>query len=83
MRHAAGVSGCICVLMDWDEERRALVKALREGGVPVMVLLVSEADTRGGEAPGPLAGEPERFQVVRTRHLEQDLAGLPTGDGGR
>ena len=38
--HAEVVSGCICVLLAWDEERQALVRKLKAVGVPVLVLVV-------------------------------------------
>jgi uncharacterized protein (DUF58 family) len=42
----AGLSGVICVLVSWDDARRALVDTLRGLGVPTLVLLV-EDDERG------------------------------------
>jgi uncharacterized protein (DUF58 family) len=42
VQHAGAVSGCICVLLAWDERRRALVQKLGALGVPTMVLLVVE-----------------------------------------
>jgi uncharacterized protein (DUF58 family) len=41
-RHHA-LSGVICVLLVWDELRRALVQHLRALGVPVLPLLVADA----------------------------------------
>src|SRR5882724_4418224 len=41
-QHATTVSGCICVLLAWDEPRRKLVEKLAAGGVPTMVLLIVE-----------------------------------------
>ena len=35
---AGELSACICVLIAWDDERRALVAQLRRAGVPVLVL---------------------------------------------
>jgi uncharacterized protein (DUF58 family) len=42
-RHA-GLSGVICVLVSWDDARRALVDTLRGLGVPTLVLLVADDD---------------------------------------
>jgi uncharacterized protein (DUF58 family) len=41
-RHAL-LSGLVCVLLAWDDARRALVETLRALGVPSLVLLVSES----------------------------------------
>jgi uncharacterized protein (DUF58 family) len=43
------LSGCILILLAWDEARQALVSALRQSGLPLNVLVVSERDI--GEAP--------------------------------
>ena len=43
LNHARSVSGCICVLLAWDEDRRAFVKKLQNLGLPVTVLIVTSA----------------------------------------
>jgi hypothetical protein len=35
------LSGCVCILLTWDEERKALVDTLRAGGAAVLPLVVS------------------------------------------
>jgi uncharacterized protein (DUF58 family) len=35
------LSGCVCILLTWDEQRKALVDALRAGGAVVLPLVVS------------------------------------------
>jgi len=44
------LSGCVLILLSWDDGRQALVRTLRQHGVPLEVLLVSAADIPG--APG-------------------------------
>jgi len=51
MRHAASVCGCVCVLLDWDEPRRELVRQLRARGLPVLVLVVVARAKRKRFAP--------------------------------
>jgi uncharacterized protein (DUF58 family) len=46
VQHAGTVSGCICVLLAWDDTRRQLVEKLASLGVPAMVLLVVDPGTR-------------------------------------
>jgi uncharacterized protein (DUF58 family) len=48
------LSGAICVLLDWDAERRAFVDALRGAGVPTLTLVITPAAT----APPPQDGDP-------------------------
>jgi uncharacterized protein (DUF58 family) len=42
LNHASLVSGCIVILLAWDESRRELVKKLRLLGVPLLVLVITE-----------------------------------------
>jgi uncharacterized protein (DUF58 family) len=46
----AALSGCILILLAWDEARQALVRALQQSGLPLKVLVVSERDIEA--APG-------------------------------
>ena len=36
------LSGCICILISWDEERRKLVEHLQGFNIPLLVLLLTE-----------------------------------------
>lgn len=58
LRRRANLSGCIAVLLSWDDERRALVRALRGSGVPVLPLVVMAA---GVPAPIEPPDGPVRF----------------------
>ena len=50
LSHVEAVSGCICVLVAWDEARREFIGKLKALGVPVLVLVIVPP----GEAiPGP------------------------------
>lgn len=72
VQHAGAVSGCICVLLQWDEARRNLVQKLAALGVPTTVLLVVESGTR------PDLG-PEQFgeiHVLEAGKIEEGLAKL-------
>jgi uncharacterized protein (DUF58 family) len=40
LRHVAHVTSCVCVLMDWDEPRRRLVRQLRGLNVPVQAYVM-------------------------------------------
>jgi uncharacterized protein (DUF58 family) len=62
-RHA--LSSCVVVLLAWDEERRAFVDALRQSGLEVRALLVSEQPV---SAPNLL--------VLRPGEIEAGLARL-------
>jgi uncharacterized protein (DUF58 family) len=46
------LSGLVCVLVAWDDARRALVDHLRALGVPCLVLLLSDSATLDAELEG-------------------------------
>lgn len=62
-RHAA-LSGVLCVLLGWDEDRRALVRQLHALGVPVRPLVVT-ADPAPALLPGDSALAPVHLRVGR------------------
>jgi uncharacterized protein (DUF58 family) len=75
MGHVRLMSGCICVLLGWDERRQQFVSKLKRLGVPLRVLVLKE---RGAPAfePGPLQDEPEQFHVLEAGSVEEGLARL-------
>jgi uncharacterized protein (DUF58 family) len=74
--HAAIVSGCICVLLAWDDTRRNLVRKLKALGIPVLVLVLTEPGRDESLEPGPMRDDPDRFHVLEIGRIEQDLARL-------
>lgn len=76
LSHISKVSGCIFVLLDWDETRRALVKKVEQMGIPVLVLVVveSEASKQAALAAGP--ERPERFAVLECGKIAEGLTQL-------
>jgi uncharacterized protein (DUF58 family) len=66
------MSGGICVLLAWDEERRSLVANLRAHGIPLRVWVVDDSDAKLD--PGPMASDARNFRVVRPAELEGELA---------
>lgn len=73
---AGELSACVCVLLAWDEERRALVAKLRRAGVPVLVLLMDDGDAGPPPAAGPMADQPDRFKVLSPKRLAASLVEL-------
>jgi hypothetical protein len=70
------VSGCICVLLAWDEARQRLVKKLKVLGLPVLVLVIQPAGSNEPLAPGPMRDDPERFLALEVGQIEEQLAAL-------
>jgi uncharacterized protein (DUF58 family) len=74
--HVEVVSGCICVLVAWDEARREFIRKLKALGVPVLVLVVVASDQGQALDAGPLRDQPDRFFVLEAGKIETGLAKL-------
>ena len=75
LQHAGQLSGCLCVFVEWDEQRQQFIRRLREMGVPLMVFVVTEAGAPRME-PGPMAAEPERFRQLELGKVAEELSKL-------
>jgi len=75
LQHLSAVSGCVCVLVAWDEARRSFVGRLNRLGVPLKVLVVREP---GGPPldPGPLREAPQDFHVLEVGSVGEALSRL-------
>jgi len=76
LEHANVVSGCICVLLEWDELRQRFVEKLKMLGLPVLVMVVRPAGESGPLDPGPLADSPGSLHSLEVGRIEQQLATL-------
>ncbi len=61
------LSGCICVLLGWDEPRREFVRQLRSHGVPLRVIVVTDE---------PVEERPAWLAVVEPDKPQEGLARL-------
>ncbi len=76
LNHISAVSGCICVLLAWDEERREFIEKLKALGVPLLVLIiVGQAQTPPLD-PGPMREQPDRFRILEIGKIKEGLARL-------
>lgn len=71
---SAILSGCICVLLGWNNARRELVGRLRQMGTPVRVLVVAAAAEELD--PGPMADRPGDFHGIHPQRVAEGLARL-------
>jgi uncharacterized protein (DUF58 family) len=76
LNHTGVVSGCICVLLAWDEPRRNFIKKLKTVGVPVLVVVVVPTAPAKPFEPGPMHDEPDRFHTLVVGQIEQGLSRL-------
>jgi uncharacterized protein (DUF58 family) len=76
LNHIGSVSGCIFVLLNWDKERRELVRKVRSLGVPMLVLVVVEPGEEQPSLREPDPDRPDRFFVLECGKIEEGLARL-------
>jgi len=76
LEHANVVSGCVCVLLEWDDLRQRFVEKLKMLGLPVLVMVVRPAGETEPLDPGPLADSPESLHSLEVGRIEQQLANL-------
>jgi uncharacterized protein (DUF58 family) len=76
LRHVAAVSGCVCVLVAWDDRRRDFIRKLKALGIPVLILIIVPPGQDRNLEPGPLSDEPDRFFVLEAGQIETGLAKL-------
>jgi len=74
--HAGIVSGCIFVLLAWDEPRRRLVAKMKLLGLPVLVLVIRPPGKAEPLDPGPMRDDPQRLVALEIGKVEEQLAGL-------
>jgi len=67
------ISGCICVLLDWDETRRRMVEGLRARGVTVLALHILERD---GPDPDAVGDAGPALRTLRVGEVAEGLARL-------
>jgi uncharacterized protein (DUF58 family) len=70
------LSGTICVLLDWDEERKALVSLLKKLGLPVLVLVITDRGDQETMDPGPMREDPAHFHCLRVGRVQEGLSRL-------
>ena len=75
LRHVGAVSGCICVLLAWDQRRQDFIQKLQRLDLPLLVLVVVEPGAPPLD-PGPLRDRPECFQVLERGRIAEGLARL-------
>lgn len=76
VNHANTVSGCVLVLLAWDEARHKFVEKLKILGLPLLVFVVRPAVETQPLDPGPMSDAPERLHGLEIGRIEEQLARL-------
>jgi len=74
--HGSELSGCLCVLLDWNEERQRLVRKLQQTQIPVKVTVIVEPEKAGSVEPGVMMDDAENFHVIASDKVAEGLARL-------
>jgi len=73
MSRSSLLSGCICVLLGWDEERRNFIAQMRALRVPLLVCVIQDAADDSIPDPGPMAEDADHFHVLKAGNVEEAL----------
>ncbi|MHB9007908.1 MAG: DUF58 domain-containing protein [Limisphaerales bacterium] len=76
LRHSATLSGCLLVILEWDEPRRALVRRLKALRVPTLVMVIVPRNRKETFDPGPPADQPDRLLVLESGLVGEGLRRL-------
>ncbi len=72
----SALSGCICVLLAWDEERQRFINHLNSLGVPTLVLVIMDNESFHRAAPDPTDPSREGFHRLEIGKIAEGLAKL-------
>jgi uncharacterized protein (DUF58 family) len=74
---ASMLSGCICILLSWDEERKKLIDHLKSMGIPTLALIIAQsngsADNRVKE---PQQDESNNFHQLKMGKIQEGLMNI-------
>ncbi len=73
---ASLLSGSICILLSWDEERKKFVDYLNRLGIPLLVMVITDDKSPYPLDPGPMRGNPENFRNLKVGKIQEGLAKL-------
>jgi Protein of unknown function DUF58 len=71
------LSGCICIFLTWDDDRKALVEQLQRMGVPTMVLVIEgDRSLSNYAALEPLKEAQSSIHILKLGQIQQGLLEL-------
>lgn len=76
LQHSTGLSGCICVFLNWDDQRQRFVKHLKAIGLPILVCVIVEKGQSAQIDPGAMQDLPGQFHVLELGRIGEDLRKL-------
>lgn len=77
---ASMLSGCICILLSWNDERKLFIEGLKALGIPLLVLVITDTKDTDIDDPaldlGPMKDRPEKFHLLKAGNIQENLARL-------
>jgi Protein of unknown function DUF58 len=70
------LSGCICILLTWDNARKALVQQLQSMGIPTMVLVITDRSASHHPAFDCLKNAQSSIHILQLGQIQQGLLKL-------
>ena len=64
------LSGCICILINWDKEREKLIKQLQQFNIPFLVLLIAQSEFEYGQI------DLENLYVLPINQIQRSLINI-------
>lgn len=74
MNHISVVSGCVIILIDWDEKRRELVDRLHRLGVEMYIIVVVEPKQKQQVQASTGSGRPYKLFIIECDRVKESLA---------
>lgn len=71
--HGSELSGCLCVLLEWNEERQRFVRRLQHMRIPVKVVVLTAAGQKPTLSPGVMSDDLGNFHVIPVDEVAERL----------
>ncbi len=76
LERASYLSGCICIFLTWDAERKNFVNYLQSLGVPLLVLVIVDGKATPVNEEASLTDVPKNFHRLEVGKIQEGLAKL-------
>ena len=67
------LTSIICVLLQWDDERREMIRRLKALNIPLIVLVITSRNMDQTPEPGPMSDTPERLHFLTVGKIQKKL----------
>ncbi len=74
---ASMLSGCICILLSWDEERKKLIDHLKSIGIPTLALIIAQANGSADDhGQGPARDGSDNSHLLKMGKIQEGLMNI-------